>query len=174
MRGTATPALEALLHVAQLVFMREAAQAQRMLVERREDDAVGQAAAHGLGGELHRLERCLARMRVRLAQHRRPAAHGVLHQQAGAARLEAQVIEAFQPQRIERSAAGDALAALQHQRVGDQQQLGGFEIGRAAQQLDHHLGADAARVAGQQCQSGFSGFHRHLFLFLNRRACRCP
>jgi hypothetical protein len=153
--ATSFSGIEALLHVAQLVLVPKAAQAQRVLVEWREDDAVDQAAAHRFGGQLHGLEGGLARMRVRLAQHRRLAGQGVLHQQARAAGFEAQGVQAFQPQRVERGAvAGDALAALQHQRIGDQQQLGRLEIGHAAQQLDRHLGADAARVAGQQRDSG--------------------
>jgi hypothetical protein len=54
--------------------------------------------------------------------------------------------------------AGDALAAGEHDRVGDQQHVGGVPGWHDARQQAHgHFGADAAGVAEQDRDAGLAG-----------------
>jgi hypothetical protein len=138
---------QAVLQPAQFVLLRKPAQAQRMLVERREHDRVGRALLHGLAGQLERLHRAAAGCLGGLAQRRLDAAQRVVAPPADLAGGQRRVgpLQRHQRQRH----AGLALAGGQHHGVGDQQHGGRRARRRVGQQAHRHLRAHSAGITRQ-------------------------
>jgi hypothetical protein len=155
--------VEALLQVAQFILVGQPAQAQRMLVQRREQDGLGLAPLHRLGRQFQRLHAGGSGNGVGFGQHRSPAVHEVARQQGDAAGFETQIVQAVAHHGIE-PLSGNPFAFRQQRRIGDQQHLGDLHIGGARQQLDRHFGTDAAGIAQQHGDAGTDGVHagRHL------------
>ena len=138
---------ELFLQVTKLVLLREAAEAHRVLVERREHDAVDFAALRGVGGRFERDQRRVAAGLRRLARRHGLVGDELERRERRTARLELE--------RTRRAAKhvdprlGDALACRQHGGIGVDDDIGCCERFRAREELHRDLGADAVGVAQQ-------------------------
>ena len=139
--------------IAQLVLVGQPGQAHRALVERREQDTVDVAGLDRAARQFQAGKHGLAGSGRHLADFDLTGGDARVRHKGGAPGRAMRAFDGLGPGRVQRDARG-LFTQGQHRRVGHDDALGALQVGRARQQLDRQLGADAAGVAEEDADAG--------------------